>query len=179
MLIAKETLSRRLWLQAATALATVAAAPAAHVRAASSPSDAVLRTREANALPSAESLRDAIQQAVKRQQPLVVMVSLHGCRFCQQVRQSVLLPMLRSGEATVVQVDMRSAQRVLDAAGQATTHDQLVRGWKVTIAPTLLFLGPDGKEVAERMVGAMLPDYYASYVTQRIEDAKPRLASRG
>ncbi len=127
--------------------------------------------RPGTSLPTAQSLPDELARALQNQQPLVVMVSLDGCVFCRQARQSHLVPMHKSG-TVIVQVDMRSAQPVLDFAGKLTTHDQLTRLWKVSITPTVLFLGPGGKEVAERMEGAYLPDFYGPYLEERIAQGR-------
>ncbi len=118
-------------------------------------------------LPAAQSLPDELARAIKNKQPLIVMVSLEGCVFCRQARQSHLSPMQKNG-TVIVQVDMRQNQPVLDFAGKLTTHDQLTRLWKVSITPTLLFFGPGGQEVAERMEGAYLPDFYGPYLEERI-----------
>ena len=82
--------------------------------------------------------------------------------------------MHRAGTA-IVQVDMRNNQPVLDFAGKLTTHDELTRRWKVSITPTLLFFGPGGKEVAERMEGAYLPDYYGPYLEERMAQGRKAL----
>jgi len=118
-------------------------------------------------LPVAQSLPDELARALKNRQPLIVMASLEGCVFCRQARQSHLSPMHKAG-TVIVQVDLRSKQPVLDFAGQLTTHDQLTRLWKISITPTLLFFGPGGKEVAERMEGAYLPDFYGPYLDDRL-----------
>mgnify|MGYP000848816924 FL=1 len=118
-------------------------------------------------LPAAQSLPDELARALKNKQALIVMVSLEGCVFCRQARQSHLSPMALSGTA-IVQVDMRKNQPVLDFAGKLTTHDELTRRWKVSITPTLLFFGPGGKEVAERMEGAYHPDFYGPYLEDRM-----------
>ena len=125
-------------------------------------------------LPAAQSLPDELARAVKNKQPLIVMVSLEGCVFCRQARQSHLSPMQKSG-TVIVQVDMRQNQPVLDFAGKLTTHDQLTRLWKVSITPTLLFFGPGGQEVAERMEGAYLPDFYGPYLEERLAQGRKAL----
>ena len=107
-------------------------------------------------------------------QPLIVMVSLEGCVYCKMARQSHLLPMHQQGQ-TIVQLDLRSAQSVVDFSGQATTHDQLTRAWKISVAPTLLFFGRGGREVAERMEGAYLPDFYGAYLDERLAKGRKRL----
>lgn len=75
----------------------------------------------------------------------------------------------------IVQVDMRNPQPVLDFAGQLTTHGQLTRLWKISIAPTVLFFGPGGQEVAERMEGAYQPDFYGPYLEQRMAQGRKAL----
>jgi thioredoxin-related protein len=122
-------------------------------------------------LPSARALSDELAAALRQGQPLVVMVSLEGCPFCRIARQSHLAPMHREGGA-IVQVDMRSAQAVRDFDGRMTTHDALVQRWRVPIAPTLLFFGPGGREVAERMEGAYQPDFYGPYLDERLDQAR-------
>jgi len=79
----------------------------------------------------------------------VVMVSLDGCPFCRTARQSHLVPMWREGQ-TMVQVDLRSSVMTRDFEGRSVSHDELTRRWKVGIAPTLMFFGPGGQEVADR-----------------------------
>ena len=125
-------------------------------------------------LPLSASLADELARALKARQPLVVMVSLHGCPWCKLVRESYLAPMHADDGLPVVQVDMRSTRRTETADGQPTTHDALVRAWGVRLAPTLLFLGPGGREVAERLVGGS-PDFYGGYLDQRLEAARRSL----
>ncbi len=125
-------------------------------------------------LPPARSLPDELAAALRQGQPLVVMVSLEGCIFCKIARQSHLSPMQRQGQP-IVQVDMRSAQMVTDFEGRQTTHDELARRWKVSITPTLLFFGPRGREVAERMEGAYQPDFYGPYLDDRLSRSRAAL----
>jgi thioredoxin-related protein len=114
--------------------------------------------------------------ALARGLPLTVMVSLPGCPFCKVVRDSHLAPLLREQAVAVVQIDIGSTLPLLDVHGQAGTHAGQVRQWGVKVAPTLLFFGRQGNEVAERLVGALLPDFYGAYLAQRLETARKSLA---
>lgn len=127
-------------------------------------------------LPLAVSLRDELAAALGQGQPLVVMVSLEGCPFCRTVRQSHLAPMRREG-LPVVQVDWRSPRAVADFAGAPATHDDMVARWNVKVAPTVLFFGPGGREVAERLRGALIPDFYGSYLDGRLAVARKALTT--
>lgn len=123
-------------------------------------------------LPVPASLADVLAQALARQQPLVVMVSLPGCPFCRTVRDSHLGPLMADTGQPVVQIDMRSRRAVRDFEGRATDHDSIVRGWGIGVAPTLMFIGRGGKEVASRLVGASLPDFYGAYLDDRLAQAR-------
>lgn len=128
------------------------------------------------ALPLARALPQHLAAALARGLPLTVLVSLPGCPFCKAVRDHHLAPLLGEQTVSVVQVDIGSALPLLDAQGQAGTHAEQVRRWGVKVAPTLLFFGRQGNEVAERLVGTLSPDFYGAYLAQRLETAKQSLA---
>lgn len=125
-------------------------------------------------LPAAQSLPDELQAALRTGSPLVVMVSLDGCPFCKVARENYLAPLAREG-LPVVQVDMRSTRTLLDFAGAAVTHDRMVRAWGVKIAPTVLFFGRGGVEVAQRLNGGYIPDFYGAYLDERLAQARKAL----
>lgn len=122
-------------------------------------------------LPIATALDEDLARAVKQSKPLVVMVSLDGCPFCRLVRENYLPSLEREQQLTVVQVDMRKSTAIKDLQGHRTTHDQLTRTWGIKVAPTLLFFGKNGSEVAERLAGASIPDFYGAYLQERIDKA--------
>ena len=126
------------------------------------------------ALPPSASLSRELAQALQRHEPLVVMVSLENCPFCRISRRSHLHPMWKAG-LHIVQVDMRSDAMTEDFAGKPVTHDHMARRWQIKVAPTLLFIGPGGKEVAERMEGTYLPDFYGPYLQERLQQARKGL----
>jgi len=47
----------------------------------------------------------------------------------------------------------------------------------VSIAPTVLFFGRNGQEIADRMEGGYLPDFYAAYLDERLAQARKLLRS--
>ena len=128
-------------------------------------------------LPSATDLPQALAQALAQGQPLVVMVSLDNCPYCRQVRQSHLGPMWRGGQV-VVQIDMQHKESLVDWDGQTRSHGDWVKNRRISVAPTVLFFGPDGREVADRLEGASLPDFYGAYLDQRLAQARQRLQPR-
>ena len=127
-------------------------------------------------LPASQSLADELQHALGKGKPLVLMVSLDGCVFCQAVRQSHLVPLHASTGLAVVQLDMRSRQPTRNFDGSAITHDERIRAWGIRLAPTLLFIGRAGNEVAERLEGYSA-DFYSAYLSERLALAQTRIQS--
>ena len=133
------------------------------------------RAAGAAALPAAESLAAELAAALRQGRPLLVMASLAGCPFCRTVRDSYLAPMQRETGQPMVQLDMGSSRPVSDFDGAQRSHDALLRGWRVGVAPTLLFFGPGGREAAPRLAGASIPDFYGAYLDERLRSAQAAL----
>ena len=155
----KQTPARRQWLVAAGAWLVLPGLSAARVPA----------------LPSSASLMDELRNALRKGNPLVVMVSLEACIFCKTVRESHLVPMREQHGLDVVQVDMRTQKMSRDFKGAVATHEQLIRSWGVRIAPTVLFFGQGGVEVAERLTGGYIPDFYGAYLDDRLASARTKI----
>jgi thioredoxin-related protein len=126
-------------------------------------------------LAAAVSLPDELAQAQKKGGPLVVMVSLEGCPFCKVARENYLAPLREQQGLAVVQVDMRSSRMLKDFTGATRTHDELTRAWRIKVAPSVLFFGRGGAEIAERLVGGYLPDFYGAYLDERLRLARAAL----
>jgi len=143
--------SRRQWLLAALA--------------------APLAARAANAvLPTPESLAAELGMAVSLRRALVVMFSLSGCPWCKLVRQSYLAPLRAEGQP-VIEVDMAGTHAIAGFDDAPTTGTRMARALGVRVAPTLLFVGRGGREVAERLRGVPSQDFYGVYLQQRVEAA--------
>ena len=123
-------------------------------------------------LPIAASLPDELAQALKKNEPLLVMVSLVGCPFCHVARESYLSPLRVQQGLPVVQIDMRNRQSITDFQGLTLTQDELIRRWGVKVAPTVLFFGRGGAEVVERLTGGYIPDFYGAYLDERLHAAR-------
>ena len=129
-----------------------------------------------SALPTPTSLRGSALAAVARGEPLVVMTTLAGCPYCDLVRNHHLLPMLRQGQLHAVQLDVRDRTSNLQGFdGSMTTPAEQAKAWKARFAPTVLCLGAKGEELAERLVGVAVPDFYGEYLDARLQQARARL----
>jgi hypothetical protein len=75
----------------------------------------------------------------------------------------------------VVQLDMQSRAAVAGWDGRPSTHAELIDRWRIKVAPTVLFFGADGKELAERLEGLGSGDFYEHFLQQRLVQARAAL----
>lgn len=135
-----------------------------------------IQARTDAALPSPTSLRGAALAAAARGEPLVVMTTLPGCVYCDLVRNHHLLPMRKEGKVQAVQLNVTDRTSHLQGfQSNSTTPAEQATVWKARFTPTVLFFGPDGKELAERLVGVAVPDFYGEYLDARLAEARRKL----
>ena len=114
--------------------------------------------------------------AGKAGEPLVVLVSLPGCVYCEAVRRNYLAPQAASGEIRVREIDMTSDVPVRDADGTMTTARAWARARNISAAPTVLFLDRNGSNAAAPLRG-MSPDFYGAYFEQALDTAREKVAA--
>ena len=125
------------------------------------------------ALPVPTSLPQALLAAKAKGEPLVMLISLPGCVYCELVRRSYLLPARRDTELQAWQLDVSNKTTpLIGVDGKPTTAALQAKAWKATFTPTVLFLGSQGQELAERLVGIAVPDFYGAYLEQRLTTAR-------
>ena len=129
-----------------------------------------------SALSVPTSLLQAAQAAKAKGEPQVVLISLPGCVYCELVRRSYLLPARLNDGLQAWQLNVNDTTTPLTGFnGKPTTAALQTRAWKVTFTPTVLFIGSQGQELAERLVGIAVPDFYGAYLEQRLATARKAL----
>ena len=104
------------------------------------------------------------------------VISLPGCVYCELVRRSYLLPARLNDGLQAWQLDVTDkTTQLIGFNGQPTTASSQAKAWKATFTPTVLFIGSQGQELAERLVGIAVPDFYGAYLEQRLATARKAL----
>ncbi|AMR80163.1 thioredoxin fold domain-containing protein [Cupriavidus nantongensis] len=128
-------------------------------------------------LPPATDLAAHGADAARRGEPLVVLVSMPGCGYCDAVRRNYLGPQAAAGEIAVRELDMTADTPLRDADGNPTTARAWARAHQVRVAPTVLFLDRHGRAAAGPLRG-MQPDFYGAYLEQALAQARAAVAAR-
>ena len=129
-----------------------------------------------SALPVPVSLPDAVETAAAKKKPLVLLISLPGCPYCELVRRNYLLPAQRDAGLQTWQLNITDRSTpLIGFDGKATTAAAQVAAWKAGFTPTVLFLGAAGQDLAERLVGLPSLDFYGAYLDDRLATARKAL----
>ena len=132
-----------------------------------------------SALPVPESLPDATDAAARLGEPLVLLMTLPGCPYCELVRRSYLLPARQNAGLQAWQLDVTNrTAALLGFDGKPTTATLQTTAWTASFTPTVVFLGARGQELVERLVGIAVPDFYGAYLEDRLAAARKVLAER-
>ena len=115
----------------------------------------------------------------ERRLPMLVMFAAETCTYCRYIDKNFLTPMIISGKYNdkvlirVIYID--SLDNVRDFSGKPVPVEDLAASYHVKLTPTVLFLGPNGEELAPRMIGISSPDFYGTYLDQHIDQARAKL----
>ena len=130
-------------------------------------------------LAAAADLAGDAGQMRRSRLPLLVLYSQAGCSWCEKLRREYLEPMQRDpayrDRVLLRQVDIDSTGPLADFSGRSTTHAEFARREGVRFTPTVVVYGPDGRRLAEPIVGVGVADLYGAYLDQAIERALSRL----
>lgn len=110
----------------------------------------------------------------------MVLYSRDDCSWCEKVRREHLGPLSRDPAVPTVirELHMDRSTPLTDFAGRRTTSADFAKQMQARFAPTVMFHGPDGAQLAESIVGFRLADFYGAYLERAIEEARTRLQPR-
>ncbi len=103
------------------------------------------------------------------------MVSLPGCPWCELLRRNYLIPMQSEGVASYEFMINERSRTLLDFKAQRITPAAFSAQLKISITPTLLFLGRDGQEIAPRIEGVASADFIGGILDERLATARERI----
>ncbi len=85
---------------------------------------------------------------------------------------------MRVAGGHVVQLEMRKAVQVIGFQGVTTTHEELASALNIKVAPTVMFMGANGMELAGRIPGVPLLEFYGAYLDERVAHAINKLRAK-
>lgn len=127
-------------------------------------------------LPTPTSLQAAALLAQSKGEPLVLLVSVAGCPWCELLRRNYLAPMRAEGlQAFQITVNDR---KVLVANFQSTPSNgaEIADVYQAKLTPTVMFFNAQGVEIAPRIAGVASADLLGIQLDSALRLARERLA---
>lgn len=139
-------------------------------------SGAALAQPRETPLPAPASLQVAALAAQARGEPLVLLVSIAGCPWCELLRRNYLAPMRAEGvQAFQIKVDDRKTV-VANFKAQASTGADIAAAYQAKLTPTVMFLNAQGVEIAPRIAGVASADLLGHQLDSALRLAREHLA---
>ncbi len=126
-------------------------------------------------LPFPTDLAQASRLANAAGQPLVLMVSLPGCPWCELLRRNYFLPMQSEGLVVYEFMINERTRTLQDFQEKRSTPSSLSAFLKITTTPTVLFFDAKGNEIASRIEGVASADFIGAVIDERLTISRERL----
>lgn len=134
-------------------------------------------------VPMTRDLAAEAQLAAQRGLPLLLVFSADHCPYCELLEREILEPMLRSGDYSdkvlIRKVMLDGAGTLRDFQGGAVDAGSFATQHDVFVTPTMLFVDPQGRELAPRLVGINTVEMFAGLVDAAIDQARSKLKAQG
>lgn len=127
----------------------------------------------ASEFPKTIDLQQSGMKADKSRKVLVLYVTMDSCPYCAKLEAELLNPAFIKGELDIAHfVEFEWADRLItDFDGSRVSTGSFMKQYGVVVTPTILFLGPSGEELTERLVGYQSEDLYWQYLIKGIRQA--------
>ncbi|MBT9612007.1 MAG: thioredoxin family protein [Burkholderiales bacterium] len=136
---------------------------------------------ERGKLPFATDLNKDAKLAREKQIPILILFSMQGCGYCKRVREEILIPTTLNADydnkVILLEVDSSNYAKLIDFEGNVTTQAAFVAKSRVGLTPTVKFFDPQGREVADPIVGLVTVDYYGGFLDQAIDTSIAKIRS--
>lgn len=133
-------------------------------------------------VPMVDSLKATAKEAAALKIPILVVFTHPGCHFCERVKSDYLGPMIDDpswkGKVIIRQIEAGSDWDLIDFNGKKTTQGEFAASEKVRMVPTVMVFGPDGKVLADPIVGLLTPDFYYGYLQSAIEEGLDKISGK-
>jgi len=129
-------------------------------------------TAAADIIPASNLEKDGAR-AASGHAVMMLLFSLPGCAPCEEVQRNYLAPLQRDptyGSRVMVRKvgDIASEKTVVDFSGAPISQRDLAARYHVRVAPTLVFVDPHGKSIADPLVGSGMAGFYGAYLDKSV-----------
>jgi thioredoxin-related protein len=138
---------------------------------------------------TSENMQQLGKLSAQKRLPILLIFSASHCPYCDLLEEEIIKPMLISGDYTnkviIRKLVTDETDEIRDFNGKRISVNDFIAKHNVYVTPTMLFFGPDGKELTQRMIGINTVEMYGGLVDNAIDEsiaelrkALPKLAQK-
>ena len=111
----------------------------------------------------AENLAQDASVSSSQNKPIVFFVTADHCPYCEKLRQEYFKFSPNDERFILRELELDNHHSVVGFDGTKTNHRTLAKQYKISLTPTVAFVGPDGEQLADSIIGVPLMDFYNYY----------------
>ena len=123
----------------------------------------------------AEDLAQDASVSSSQNKPIVFFVTADHCPYCEKLRQQYFKFSPGDERFILRELELDEHHSAVGFDGKITNHRALAKQYKISLTPTVAFVGPDGKRLTESIIGVPLMDFYHYYFEKALGESISQL----
>ena len=133
-------------------------------------------------VPVTWNLASDARAAAERHLPILLVFAADHCPYCELLEREILDPMLLSGDyrdkVVIRKILLDGTGSLINFNGRKLEAAEFASQRHVFVTPTMLFLDPEGHELAPRLVGINTVEMFAGLVDAAIDQSRSALRAQ-
>lgn len=107
--------------------------------------------------------------------PIVFFVTADHCPYCEKLRQEYFKFSLGDERFILRELELDDYHSAVGFDGKTINHRLLADRYDISLTPTIVFVGPDGEQLTDAIVGVLTMDFYNYYFEKALDESISRL----
>ncbi len=116
----------------------------------------------------ADDLALDASNARKHNKPIVFFVTADHCPYCEKLRDEYFKFSPGDERFILRELELDQNPEVVDFSGEQSSHRKIADKYGIWLTPTVAFVGPDGEQLTDPLVGVLTMDFYHYYFEEAL-----------
>lgn len=126
----------------------------------------------------AQNLAIDADKAREESKPIIFFVTADHCPYCEQLREEYFQFSANDDRFILRELELDEYHDVIDFGGAKSNHQRLADRYNISLTPTVAFVGPNGEELTDAIVGVLTMDFYNHYFEKALSESILQIKGR-
>ena len=123
----------------------------------------------------AKDLEQDASSSLAKNKPIVFFVTADHCPYCEQLRQEYFKFSSDDERFILRELELDEYHSVVGFDGKTINHQLLADRYHISLTPTVAFVGPDGEQLTDAIIGVLTMDFYNYYFEKALGESISKL----